>query len=241
MLPLQDLNPARRFPILTFTLIAINVLVFGWQMTLTHQELVDAYRTLAVVPANITDAPFALETLLDIVRSMFMHGGVEHIFGNMLYLYLFGDNIEDRCGRLLFAGMYFLSGFVAVFAQVMIAPDSTVPMIGASGAVAGVLGSYLIFFPTVRVRGIIPIGFYGLFAEWPAFIVLGLWFVLQLFSGVASLGAEYSGGGGVAFFAHIGGFLTGIAITLILMAVREQPKRDDRQSMLYERAKHYRW
>ncbi|GAB4529728.1 MAG: rhomboid family intramembrane serine protease [Anaerolineae bacterium] len=241
MFPLQDLNPTRRFPLLTFVLIGINVLVFIWELGLTEAQLAQAFLDLAIVPANISDNPLSLESFLDVVRSMFLHGGYEHIFGNMLYLYLFGDNLEDRCGRVLFLLLYFVSGFAAAGLQILIDPTSPIPMIGASGAVAGVLGGYLILFPTVRVRGVIPIGFIPFFTEWPAFIVLGLWFVLQLFSGFASLGVPYQEGGGVAFFAHIGGFVAGAAIILLMTVFMPQPPVRQRETMLYERAQRYRW
>ncbi|MCC7206715.1 MAG: rhomboid family intramembrane serine protease [Anaerolineae bacterium] len=239
MLPISDLNPTRRFPILTFAIIGINVAVFIWEMTLSAPALERAFMDLAVVPANITHAPFSLESLLDVLRSMFMHGGFEHIFGNMLYLYLFGDNLEDRMGGLLYLGMYVLCGFAAVVAQVAITPGSTVPMVGASGAIAGVLGGYMIMFPTVRVRGIIPLGRIGTLQEMPAVFVLGFWFVLQLFNGIASLGVPTASGGGVAFFAHIGGFVVGVIVTWLFMRLVPQPPRGDRNRMLYQRARRY--
>jgi membrane associated rhomboid family serine protease len=240
MLPLQDVNPTRRFPILTYVLIAINVLVFIWEMSLSPEQLQEAFLKYAVVPDLISDAPFSLQALLDSVRSMFFHGGIEHIIGNMLYLYLFGDNIEDRLGRILFLVLYFLGGFAAVAAQVVIDPDSAIPLIGASGAIAAVLGSYLVLFPTVKVRGIIPIGRISTMAEWPAVIVLGMWFVVQLLNGIASLGADYQGGG-VAFFAHIGGFVLGAAFTLLFMNFVPQPDKDTREKTLYQRAQRYKF
>ncbi|MDX1993126.1 MAG: rhomboid family intramembrane serine protease [bacterium] len=238
MFPIQDLNPRRRFPIFTFGLIAINVLVFLWEMSLSERQLQEAFIELAAVPANLSANPFSLESFMDGLRSMFFHGGIDHIFGNMLYLYLFGDNVEDRFGWLLYLALYFLSGFAAIFAQVVIDPNSTIPMVGASGAIAGVLGSYLVLFPSVKVRGIIPIGRIGALQEWPAIIVLGMWFVLQLFQGFASLGADYQGGG-VAFFAHIGGFIAGAALTLVFMNLVPQPPVEQRQKMLYERSNRY--
>lgn len=240
MMPVADLNPTRRFPILTWVLIGINVLVFIWEMTLPPAQLEQAFLDLAIVPRNISAAPFSLESILDVLRATFMHGGYEHIFGNMLYLYLFGDNIEDRLGKILFLVLYFVSAFAAAFAQIIIAPDSTVPMVGASGAIAGVLGSYLILFPSVRVRAIVPVGRVGMLQEVPALIVLGLWFVLQLVSGFASLGAEYADGG-VAFFAHIGGFIAGVALTFIFGSLVPQPPVEQRNQMLYDRAQRYRW
>ena len=238
MIPLNDLNPVRRTPLLTWGLIALNVLVFFWELRLTQSELIQVFSRISIVPAQAAAAPFALETQLDVLRSMFLHGGWAHLLGNMLYLYLFGDNLEDRFGRPLFLLLYLVSGYVAVVAQVLIDVTSTVPLIGASGAIAGVLGSYLVLFPNVRVRGILLLGLFSRLAEWPAWIVLALWFVLQLFSGLASLGPQMSGG--VAFFAHIGGFLCGAVLTLPLLAM-PQPPAQARNQMLYERTNRYRY
>jgi membrane associated rhomboid family serine protease len=236
MFPIQDLNPTRRTPILTYGLIVLNVIIFIWEMSLSEGQLQQAFMELAVVPANLMSQPFSVESLLDVIRSMFLHGGYEHIFGNMLYLWLFGDNLEDRLGKVLFLVLYFLSGFAAVAAQVLIDPSSTVPMVGASGAIAGVLGGYLVMFPGVKVRGIIPLGRISQIAEWPAVIVLGLWFVLQLFNGVLSLGVETAGGGGVAFFAHIGGFIVGAVLTWLFVQMTAQPAGTDRNQLLYRRS-----
>ncbi len=239
MLPLHDLNPVRRAPIVTYGLIALNVLVFLWEMTLPGPRLQQVFLNLSVVPANITEQPLALESMLDVVRSMFFHGDWLHIGGNMLYLYLFGDNVEDRWGRPLYLLVYLAGGFAAVFAQVLIAPDSTVPMVGASGAIAAVLGSYLILFPGVRVRGVIPLGFYMRNTEWPAWAVLALWFGLQLLNAVLSLGATNAGEGGVAFFAHVGGFVFGVGATWLFVRIVPQPPAAARNAMLYTRARRY--
>jgi membrane associated rhomboid family serine protease len=235
MLPLQDINPTRRFPFFTYALIAINVLVFLWEISLTDAELQRQFFRIAVVPANLTrDGLFAQESLLDMIRSMFLHGGWEHIIGNMLYLYLFGDNVEDRFGAILYLVLYFASGFAATLAQYFIDPTSPIPNIGASGAIAGVLGSYLILYPGVKVRGIIALGLFSRFDEWPASLVLGMWFVLQLISGFGSLGAGAQYGGGIAFFAHIGGFVAGVIITFIFMSLVPQPPATQRRENLYE-------
>lgn len=241
MLPTRDLNPTRRTPILTYALIGINVLVFLWEMSMPVEELERTFRQLAVVPANLSAAPFALENIMDIVRSMFLHGGWDHIIGNMLYLWLFGDNVEDRFGMVLYLILYFLTGFVAAFLQTFIDPTSTIPMVGASGAIAGVLGSYLVLFPGVRVQGIVPLGRIAQMATMPAWVVLGLWFVLQLVDGFASLGAPSQYGGGVAFFAHIGGFVAGVVLTYLFMGLVPQPPREQRERMLYQRAQRYRF
>ncbi len=241
MLPLRDLNPTRRTPVITYALIAVNVVIFFWELSLSDGALNEAFYRLAVVPANILQAPFSLEAFLDMLRSMFFHGGWAHLIGNMLYLWLFGDNIEDRMGIPLYLFLYFLSGFGATIAQVLFDPNSQIPMVGASGAIAGVLGAYLVMFPGVKVRGIIPLGWFARWVEWPAWAVLGLWFVLQLFNGAVSVGVQTDVSGGVAFFAHIGGFVAGMILTAIFMLLVPQPPREQRHEMLYERASRYRF
>lgn len=238
MIPLNDLNPTRRTPILTWVLIVLNVLIFLWESSFSEGALMGIFTRISVVPAQAAAAPFALETQLDVVRSMFLHGSWAHLIGNMLYLYLFGDNVEDRFGRLCFLLLYIICGYVAVIAQVLMDTSSMIPLVGASGAIAGVLGSYLVLYPGVRVRGIIPLGLFSRMAEWPAWVVLLLWFGIQLLSGFASLGPETSGG--VAFFAHIGGFICGALLTLPLLAM-PQPPTQERYQMLYDRARRYRY
>ncbi|MEZ4862813.1 MAG: rhomboid family intramembrane serine protease [Caldilineaceae bacterium] len=238
MIPLNDLNPTRRTPLITWGLIVLNVLVFLWESSLSATALNQTILRISVVPAQVATAPFALETQLDIIRSMFLHGSWMHLLGNMLYLYLFGDNVEDRFGRPLFLLLYLVCGYAAAAGQVLIDPSSQIPLVGASGAIAGVLGSYLVLYPSVRVRGLIPLGFFTRLAEWPAWAVLALWFGLQLFYALASLGPQMTGG--VAFFAHVGGFLCGILLTLPLLAM-PQPPATDRYDMLYRRARRYRY
>ncbi len=241
MLPLKDLNPTRRVPVITYGLIVVNVLVFLWEGSLSATELQDQFLNLSVVPASVVENPFALDTFLDFFRSMFFHGGWAHLLGNMLYRLLFGDNLEDRMGVILYPMFYFFGGFAASIAQIIINPTSPIPLIGASGAIAGVLGGYLILFPGVRVRGIIPLGWIARWVEWPAWIVLGLWFVIQFFNGAVSLGVQTGAMGGVAFFAHIGGFITGLVLTWLFMKLVPQPPREERHEVLYERAKRYRY
>jgi len=237
MLPLRDLNPTRRVPIVTYALIGINVIVFLWELSFPEAQLQQIFIDLSVVPANLARSGFTPENLLDIIRSMFFHGGWAHLLGNMLYLWLFGDNIEDRLGILMYLVVYFVSGFAAALAQYLIDPTSQIPLMGASGAIAGVLGGYLVMFPGVKVQGIIPLGWFSQLVEWPAVIVLGLWFVMQLFNGVASLGPETGADGGVAFFAHIGGFVVGAILTWIVTRFIPQPPAEQRNQSLYERAR----
>jgi membrane associated rhomboid family serine protease len=187
------------------------------------------------VPRLLTGGPLlARGSVLDTFRSMFFHGGWAHLGGNMLYMFLFGDNLEDYLGKLLYLMVYFASGVAAVVAQVAIDPSSGIPLVGASGAIAGVLGGYLVLYPGVRVQGIVFLGGFGMLREFPAWIVLGFWFVIQLFSGIASLGAASDVGGGVAFFAHIGGFVFGLAATWLL-AQGMPGDRDAREQYLYKR------
>lgn len=235
MLPISDINPTRRIPYVTYIIIAINVIVFLGQLGLAEQQLFNLFTTQSVVPALVTRNPFSLETILDFIRSMFFHGGWAHIGGNMLYLWIFGDNIEDRLGKILYILFYLFCGFVAGIAQVIIDPNSQIPLVGASGAIAGVLGGYLVMFPGVRVRGLIIFGYFSRLTEIPAIFVLGFWFVIQLFNGVASFGVAT--GGGVAFFAHIGGFVAGMVVIWLFMRVVPQPPQQDRVNMLYQRNK----
>jgi membrane associated rhomboid family serine protease len=240
MLPLQDLNPRRRIPFITYALIAVNVAVFLWMQLYSAEAQQEFFLQLSIVPRNITENPLAFESLLDITRSMFFHGGWLHLIGNMLYLWLFGDNVEDRMGALLYLILYFLSGFVAATTQILIDPNSGIPLIGASGAIGGILGAYLLLFPGVRVRGIIPLGRYARMQDWPAWAVLGLWFVLQVVYGALSV---FPGGssGGVAFFAHVGGFVFGMLFAWIFMKLIPQPPVEQRRDVLYERAERYRY
>ncbi len=235
MLPIQDINPTRRFPIVNYALIAINVIVFVTQLGLSDRELTQVYVTQSVVPYLVSQAPFAPETLLDFIRSMFFHGGWAHLLGNMLYLYIFGDNIEDRMGSVMYLGFYLICGFAAGYAQVLIDPTSQIPLVGASGAIAGVLGGYLVLFPNVKVRALVLLGYFSRLTEISALIVLGFWFVLQLFNGFMSLGGTAETGGGVAFFAHVGGFVAGAALVFIFKLIFPQPPVDDMRNMLYQR------
>lgn len=234
MLPLYDLNPTRRVPYVTYILIGINALVFLGQLTLSQRDLTQVFLTQAIVPASVTAQPFSVDTVLDFIRSMFFHGGWAHILGNMLYLWIFGDNVEDRLGKILYIVFYFACGFAAGIAQVLIDPRSPIPLVGASGAIAGVLGAYLVLFPGVRVRGLILLGYFSQLTEIPALYVLGFWFVMQLFSGVTSLGVDTQSGG-VAFFAHIGGFVFGAALAWIFVRLTPQPPPADRREWVHQR------
>lgn len=220
MIPIRDRLPTYRFPLVTIGLIAANIAVFVLQMlTLSafgERGLQQAILMFGVVPARVAADP-GPRTWLTFVTSMFMHGGLMHILGNMLYLWIFGNNVEDVMGHFWFLVFYFLCGFAASAAQVIVSWGSSIPGIGASGAIAGVLAAYLIFFPHARIDTLIILGYFGRIASLPAVLVLGFWFVLQLFNGVLSLGMS-TATGGVAWFAHIGGFIAGLILCLPWLA-----------------------
>jgi membrane associated rhomboid family serine protease len=214
VIPIKDDNPTRRVPIVTVAFIAINIAVFAYQATLEPGALEAFWMRWAFIPARFLADPFSPAQLATIFSAMFMHAGWVHIGGNMLYLWIFGNNIEDRCGHLGFAAFYLVSGVVATLVQMLVVPTSAVPNLGASGAVAGVLGGYILLFPGAAVTTIIPIFIFIEIARVPAYFVIGFWFVLQLGNGLASLGPELATSGGVAWFAHIGGFLTGLVLAV---------------------------
>jgi membrane associated rhomboid family serine protease len=224
MIPLRDTIPSSIFPTTTATLIGLNVLAFLYELSLGRDLDLFIMRYGAVplrfVLAGQTDGVSILERFLPLFTSMFLHGGWFHLIGNMLYLWIFGDNIEDRLGHGRFVLFYLLCGLAAALAQIYINPTSRIPMVGASGAVAGVLGAYLVLFPHSRIIALIPIVFFMQLAEIPAFIFLVFWFLMQFMSGaVAITGAP---AGGVAWWAHIGGFVSGMAL-VYLVPRRKRP------------------
>jgi membrane associated rhomboid family serine protease len=219
VIPLRDANPTRRTPIVTLVLIAACFVAFAYELGILASSgesgLDGFFGQYGLVPAELTRSLTAGAWLsapvLAIFTSLFLHGGWLHLLGNMLYLWIFGNNIEDRVGRGVFLCFYLLGGVVAGLTQVAIAPDSSVPLIGASGAIAATLGAYLVLYPRARILSLVFLGFFYQLIEVPAILVLGFWFVLQLIDGVASLGAS-NAQGGVAFFAHIGGFVAGALV-----------------------------
>ncbi len=217
MIPIRDDIPTRRLPVVNYALIAANIIMFALQWLAGPQQEALVYQ-FALIPANFT-ARLSLGDVTDIFSSMFMHAGLAHLAGNMLYLWIFGDNIEDRLGSVRYLLFYLAGGVVASLAHIFTNPSSQIPTVGASGAIAAVLGAYLILYPRGRVLTFIPLGFFMRLTMLPASIVLGLWFVLQLFSGVLSLGGPDVGG--VAFWAHIGGFLAGMVMALPFAGRRE--------------------
>ena len=212
MIPIRDENPTRRIPFVNYALIAINVLVFLWQVSLGSYGDVALYN-MALIPLNVTNG-LDLGDARAILTSMFMHAGLMHLLGNMLYLWIFGDNVEDVLGHFRYLIFYLLGGVAASVTHIVLYPSSTVPTVGASGAIAATLGAYLLLFPQRRVVTIIPLGFFLQIARLPAILVLGMWFLLQLFEGTLALGLTQLGG--VAFWAHIGGFVYGMLIGPLL-------------------------
>jgi len=250
MIPIRDRNPTTTTPVLTIALIVLNVVVFFTEplfgsggdiaearyfacnaavpYEVTHGERIADARTNGHEFAAPIDNAFAELELrscpkknlwLSILKSMFLHGSILHIAGNMLFLWVFGNNIEDRLGRMKFIAFYLLAGVAATYAQSYVFPDSATPLIGASGAIAGILGAYLLLFPRARVVTLV-IFFFITWVELPAIVVIGLWFLLQLFSGVGSIAANT----GVAYMAHVGGFVAGMLLLLIFRP-RSEPRR----------------
>lgn len=213
MIPLRDENPTSSPAIITVAILLACVVVFFWQVSHPEAMQVRIAYALGFVPAHLFaqgthagGAVIAPEATL--ITSMFLHGGLAHLLGNMLYLWIFGNNVEDAMGHVRFIVFYVLCGIGAALAQAMPDPHSTLPMIGASGAISGILGAYLLLYPRARVLVVIPLGFYLHTTFFPAAAVLGLWFLLQMLSSAFAPAGE----GGVAWFAHMGGFVTGMAL-----------------------------
>ncbi|HYO96070.1 MAG TPA: rhomboid family intramembrane serine protease [Polyangiaceae bacterium] len=226
MLPIGDHNPTRTTPFVNYLLLAMNVLAFVWQYILMaaggEAWVVPGY---GLVPTRLTNDP--LGEAFTLFTSMFMHGGWGHLGGNMLYLYIFGDNVEDAMGHTRYLLYYLACGAAAGLVQVAIGPSSTIPMVGASGAIAGVLGGYMVLYPRAPITLLNPIPllwlFLGFFIVLPAWVVTGMWFIWNLMSGVGQLGQ--SEGGGVAFFAHVGGFAAGMLMVRAVVAGRKPRDR----------------
>ncbi|MEM9215452.1 MAG: rhomboid family intramembrane serine protease [Cyanobacteria bacterium P01_F01_bin.150] len=220
MVPLRDENPVKITPYVTYGLIAVNILVFFIELSVSAsapgalQALLEQW---AVVPKELTNSlvHFSASSFLEwktVVTSQFLHAGFLHLAGNMLYLWIFGNNVEEEMGRIRFLTFYILCGILAVLAQWFFSPESAIPSLGASGAIAGVMGAYIFRYPQVRILTLVPLGFLWLTPRVPAFLFLGIWFIQQAVYGVASLGVATNVGmesGGVAYWAHAGGFAFG--------------------------------
>ena len=234
MFPVSDDNPTRITPYVTYGIIAANFLVFFYQLTLTPAELENFFYTWAVVPRELT-ASLAGEALryqpfpewITLITSQFLHGGFAHIAGNMLFLWIFGNNVEDRLGHIRFLIFYIACGVLAAGAQWFFSADSNIPSLGASGAIAGVMGAYILRFPSAAITTIIPPFIFFPFRI-PAWAYLGVWFIQQAFYGVASLNVPANIGmerGGVAYWAHAGGFVFGAVLGPLLGLFSNQDKR----------------
>jgi membrane associated rhomboid family serine protease len=223
MIPLFDENPTHRTPLLTFALIAANVLVFfGWQMRVGMDESV---MQAAFVPADLTAR--AAGSARSLFTAMFMHGGLMHLLGNMWFLWIFGDNVENEIGHIRCLFFYLLTGVAATLAHTWWEPDSQVPLVGASGAISGVLGGYLVQHPFAPIRTLIPLGRIATVMNVPAFVFLFVWIGMQVVSQLA-MDTRHSHGGGVAYLAHIAGFVAGV----VLIFIFERPadhKREQRR------------
>jgi membrane associated rhomboid family serine protease len=221
MIPLKDDNPTNTFPLITIGLIAINVLVYIYQLTLSSEGLETFLFRYGAIPGRLVhpfegnhSSPQTIPYALTIFSSMFLHGGAVHLLGNMLYLWIFGNNVEDNLGHVKFIFFYLIAGFFAAFIHTLSDLGSPIPMIGASGAIAGVLGAYLILFPRANVSTLFIFIIFFKIIKVPAVLILGLWFLVQLLNAGTV-------GGSVAWYAHVGGFLTGVVLILTFRSLRK--------------------
>ena len=226
MIPIRDVNPRRHHtPVVTVALILANALMFFYELSL-GERLEGFLMSSAFIPERLFDGGAItpdewVPGLQSALLSMFLHGGWMHFLGNMLFLWVFGDNIEDRLGHVKYLIFYLLAGYAATFAHAFAGPQSAIPAIGASGAIAGVLGAYLFLHPMARIVTVVWIIFIIRLVQIPAIVYLPIWFLIQAFSGVVSIGADPSQAGGVAWFAHIGGFIAGPILLLLLGGFRK--------------------
>ena len=230
LLPLYDNVPCNRYPIFTRLIILANVAVFFYEISLPKLPLQSLILHYGLVPDTLTDralrSRLAPNIYLNLLSFQFLHGGWIHIIGNMWYLWIFGDNIEDRLGPLRFLVFYLACGVISGLVQLAMTPGSHLPIIGASGAIAGVLGAYLVSFPGARVKTLVPIFIFITLIDLPAIFVLGMWFVIQLLNGMLPVGENLQPEG-VAYWAHVGGFLGGILLLGLLLPSRQPRSRSD--------------
>ncbi len=230
MIPLKDDNPVNTKPIVSYSIIGFCIIIFLAQLGLSQEELYNFTYSYGLIPSvfmgidQLPDDLYRISPVGTIFTSMFMHGGWMHLIGNMLYLWIFADNIEDDLGTLNFVIFYFVSGVGAAMAQILMDINSQIPMIGASGAIGGVLGAYLINYPNAKVLVLIPFGFFSQLIKIRSIYVLGFWFILQFINSFFSS----SSGGGVAYAAHIGGFITGIILILFFNKKKNKNKRKNK-------------
>ena len=228
MIPLKNLNPRTTLPVVTLGIIAANVVVFLHQLSLGPHAATQYIMTYGMVPARVQmalsgsgrDVTFS-QAFLPLFTSMFLHGGWLHIIGNMWFLWIFGDNVEDRMGHIPYLFFYLICGLGAGAAQTVFAWGSKIPSVGASGAISGVLGAYIVYFPGSRILTLVPLFIFWFTARLPAMVFIGIWFLLQFLSGIGSLATQASGG--VAWWAHVGGFLLGMMLVLSHRGRRTTP------------------
>ena len=229
MIPIRDSIPSRSAPVVTRALILINALVFFYELELPDKSLENLFYMFGIVPARFTDpdwanaAGFPAGGWWVFLTHQFLHGGWVHILSNMWMLWIFGNNVEDAMGHLRYGVFYLLSGVLAGLAQLLAQPHSQVPSLGASGAIAGVLGAYFLLYPKARVTVLVPLYFRPIFFEVPAVLYLGLWFVSQLFNGTLAL-ASPEQVGGIAFWAHVGGFSAGMLLCRLFVRPQQRPQ-----------------
>lgn len=215
MIPLRDNIRNRSWPIMNVLFILMNIAVFILELRVPPPSMEGFILQWALIPRELLSNPWTEWRTL--FTAMFLHGGWSHIIGNIMYLWIFGDNVEDKMGHLRYAVFYLVSGLGAAAAQILLDPASEIPMIGASGAIAGVLGAYFILFPRARVQTLIPLGFFSRIVEVPAFFFLGFWFLVQALQSYGSLLARsmHGNSGGVAWWAHAGGFVSGLILVWV--------------------------
>lgn len=223
MIPLRDANPHERPPLMTGALIVVNALAFMWQLSLGTGEQQPMLFRLGLVPAKLTEPGWAASaggaaSFLPFLTSMFLHGGVMHLVGNMWFMWIFADNVEDKMSPPRFLAFYLLCGLGAGLTHLVLNLHSRIPTIGASGAIAGVMGAYVMMFPQARVLTLVPLGFYTRLIELPAYVVLGLWILLQTVYGLLSASGPHAAG--VAFWAHVGGFVAGVVLYRLFLRRR---------------------
>jgi len=230
MIPIGDDPRRHRFPVVTVLFLLANIAVFIYQLALSSRAMTMFVQSVGTIPAEILsgrDFPPAAPgpVYITLVTAMFVHGGFLHIASNMIYLWVFGDNVEDVFGHVQYAAFYLFSGVAAGLTHVFVNAESTIPSVGASGAIAGVLGAYLVLFPSAHVRTLLFLGPFITMARVPALLLIGFWFLTQLVSGLAALDIETQQTAGVAFWAHIGGFVAGFVIAMVFRPGRTvQPR-----------------
>lgn len=220
VLPLHDDNPTRTTPYIVYGLVGANIFIFLFEMSLSQPQLLQFFHLWAVVPQELTaslQGTTGTGEWLTLITSQFLHGGILHVAGNMLFLWIFGNNVEDCLGHVKFLGFYLACGTVAALSQWFFSMNSDIPLVGASGAIAGVLGAYILRFPRAEVVTLVPLGFFLTTIRLPAYFFLGFWFLQQAFFSFVSLqNMEMVASGGVAYLAHAGGFLVGILLAPLL-------------------------